>query len=287
MTDNGSEALTPHPRLIFLHIPKTGGTTLTSVFSNRFEPEETFDVHEDNDRPFASYRDMLQRVKDLPDQRAARIKFLHGHVPYGVHQSLPGSSTYVTMLRDPVDRVLSQYYFWKKTSFQPILDEDLPTFARNLVGHKLDNYQVRLISGAWDHQGPCSQELLEKAIYNLRNHFVSVGLTERFGESLLHLRKRLGWRSNPYYIKRNVARRRPGRDRIPQNVLAIIEEHNQLDMKLYEYVFTAFEKTSAELHIHWAAVKFYGLQLYIYQRLYPIEWSLNKLSSFWKYSVQS
>jgi hypothetical protein len=82
--------------------------------------------------------------------------------------------------------------------------------------------------------GECDQATLDLAKHNLREHFAVVGLTERFDETLLLLKRTFGWQ-RIQYTRHNVTRGRPRRDSLDAETLAVLSEYNQLDIALYQY----------------------------------------------------
>ncbi len=107
----------------------------------------------------------------------------------------------------------------------------------------INNGQTRLISGVWNEApfGECTEEMLEVAKRRLRDRFAVVGLTERFDETLLHLKIVLGWNIS-WYTQENVTRRQPHPRDGPQKVIGDILCVNQLDVALYDYATDLFEK---------------------------------------------
>ena len=43
-----------------------------------------------------------------------------GHMTFGLHEVLPQTATYITVLRDPVDRVISAFYFMRNYKLHPL-----------------------------------------------------------------------------------------------------------------------------------------------------------------------
>src|SRR5207245_9220276 len=91
--------------LIFLHIPKTAGTTLNRIIEWQYGPFAIFTMD-----PYR-IRATPERLKRLPERRRRRLQVVRGHMFYGLHESLPQGASYFTMLGDPVARALSTYYF--------------------------------------------------------------------------------------------------------------------------------------------------------------------------------
>ena len=68
-----------------------------------------------------------------------------------------------------------------------------------------------------------------------------VGLTERFDETLILLKREFGW-DWPFYIRDNVTRNKAAREDIPSSTIDIIKEFNRLDIELYEYATKCFNE---------------------------------------------
>ena len=89
--------------LIFFHIAKTAGTTLHAILERNFPADTVVSMNYGAD-PLC-----VEEFRHLSDGRKAQIKYLHAHmVPFGIHTLLPASK-YIVLLRNPVDRVLSEY----------------------------------------------------------------------------------------------------------------------------------------------------------------------------------
>ena len=58
----------------------------------------------------------------LPLEQRARFRLVMGHFQYGIHEFLPQEYTYVTIVRDPVERVISHYNYLRQT--QPEITSD-------------------------------------------------------------------------------------------------------------------------------------------------------------------
>ncbi|WP_085524176.1 sulfotransferase family 2 domain-containing protein [Tuberibacillus sp. Marseille-P3662] len=207
-------------RLLFLlHIMKTGGTTLTDIVTGQY----TNNVH------FRGKGWSPQGILDYKDQIEKADTFC-GHYWFGGHQYITGPFTYITMLRDPVEQVISWFYFRYRS---PKYDHFAGNFSDYInsqeypYNYLTSNLQTRFICG--DHTPD-----LETAKYNLQNFFSVAGLTERFDESIFLMKQTLGWK-NTQYQKRNVNQKRPLKHQFPQFIIDQVEEKNALDRQLYNY----------------------------------------------------
>ena len=234
--DSLKESSNNQKAVIFLHIPKAGGSTLNSILKRQYKSATIFSI--DSKRVVES----MEEFKQLPNQQLEKIKLLKGHMYFGLHEYLPVPSTYITVVREPVDRVISMYYFVlrekkHKHYKRATSAKDLKDYIFKVRAKQLNNFQTRLLAGMNSLEvefGNCSNEMLEAAKNNLRKYFSVVGTTARFDETLILLKQKLGWHL-PLYARMNVTNKRPQKEQISKDTLNTIVELNQLDIELYRY----------------------------------------------------
>jgi Sulfotransferase family len=220
--------------LIYLHLPKCGGTTLSRLIEWEYNPTRIFTV----DPSF--FRWSYSRLIRWPQKRLDRMDVFKGHMPFGLHRRLSRPTTYITVLREPVERALSAYYFAASYRLHPdhriVSRMTLEQFVKNKDYH---NVQTKLLAGV-DTQydflaGDCNQDMLVAAKENLARHFSVVGLTEQFEEVLALFKLRFGWNITRY-TSFNVTRVREHKDQVPRSTLDLIGKLNRFDLELYEHV---------------------------------------------------
>jgi hypothetical protein len=223
------------PLLLFLHIPKTAGSTLRHIIERQYPPDAILIQHQPT---------IHQVLQALPQGRVDRLHVVMGHLWFGAHALLPRPATYLTVLRDPIDRIISHYYFVQRDPehylHQIVQGMSLEEYVTSGCSTEIYNDQTRLLVGAPIETGQPSAEILAVAKQNLDRHFAVVGLTEEFDRSLILMKRCFGWRS-PFYIKRNVTRH-PTKAKISPATLQVIEQHNQLDQALYRYAQARFRE---------------------------------------------
>ena len=230
--------------LIFLHIPKAAGTTFHQILDRKYEGKRIVSI--DGLDSGAS----VQAFKEMPDHERAAIDLLKGHMPFGLHEYVSSPATYVTFLRDPVERVISYYYYVCRSPEHYLYDKvtgnnlSLAQFVEAKLTTEVIDFQVKMIAGkesalrSWQHD----PSLLELAWNNIERYFSVVGFTEYFDQSLLLIKQKLGWRNSPCYQKRNVTKGRAGIDTIDRNIIGLIREYNSLDCQLYDWALKRFKE---------------------------------------------
>ncbi|AXI39410.1 hypothetical protein CX649_07020 [Bacillaceae bacterium ZC4] len=224
------------PLVIFMHIPKTGGLTIRKLMEQQYRLKEIMLIRSD--------LDLNQQMKQADN---TQIKALYGHNRFGIHQHIQKRSfTYISMLRDPVERVISTYYFIlerpqnrlhqlaKKVTFEQFVQEKHPEFHV-----PVNNHQTRFMSGKKIPD-------LKLALKNMEQFFSVVGVTEKFNESIFLMKKHLGWK-NISYQKVNQTNNRPKKSDLDDSLIQLIESKNQLDLALYSKAKEKLEKMLDEL----------------------------------------
>ncbi|MGF1539105.1 MAG: sulfotransferase family 2 domain-containing protein [Pleurocapsa sp.] len=229
----------PARNLIFIHIPKAAGTTLRKILKTQYPNKRWLQI--DGSRPQESFAEF--KNKDINERK--EIRCLFGHIPYGVHEALVGSSQYITILRHPVERIISHYYYILRQPshylYQQVAEKKLSLkdyVTSGLSSQELENGQTWLISG----KNYNNSESLAIAKQNLQKHFIGVGITEQFDRSLAIFQQRLGWQKIDYESA-NVTPNRPQRNEISPEIITLIEKLNYLDMELYDFANLLFTKS--------------------------------------------
>lgn len=235
--------------VFFLHLPKTGGTTMRRVLDREYRSARRYEIGEDITGDIRAFRAQAWAAGDAP-------RLVQGHMSYGLHRFVPGPTTYVTLLREPLRRALSDYHYVTSTPDHPIYervkDMGLVEYFESGITGQLSNGQVRLLSGdslSGDPGVPSNRPMeeadLERARDNLKHGFAAVGVLERFDESILLFRRRLGWQW-PFYVRENVTARPYRPEAVDPAGLDRIRELNRLDIRLYESVKASLDAEIAK-----------------------------------------
>ena len=128
-------AAAPQPPLwLFVHVPKTAGSSLASDLAALVPPYRSIHIdHADRSRPAPERYDTVTEAF-IAQQATDPARFASGHVQFRhvrrITEALPGTRLF-TMLREPVSRLVSDYLY-QRSSMHPLAGEvrsRIPDFA--------------------------------------------------------------------------------------------------------------------------------------------------------------
>lgn len=262
-------------RVVFHHLPKTGGSTFRRMLESLFDPEEVCPGELDRE------------VLDLQASDRSRFRLFAGHFSSGLLEDTLADAVGLIFLRHPVDRVVSEFQnisnwsrypsAWKqRVESSPLNRELLDLIAgRSLedylrlddprVRDRVENRQTRhllstvsasgvadaercaLTADIWNTpelvmQGSARQRfdesLIAEAKQHLRDRYAFVGIQEDFDCSLQLFAMTFGMR--PFGdVTAYTANRNPSRSgggyRLPAAVREELEERNAMDLELWRH----------------------------------------------------
>ncbi len=195
---------------------------------------------------FDGTKEAITYLRNAPPRDLLKLQCLCGHaVHYGMHEFIPKPYTYVGIIRDPIERCISQYYFYKtdpgtfhheeinKNNLS--LEDFLPALGNHMLKTHLGLFHPR-------RENPTSQDLKEVCAI-IERDFSLQGTTELFDETLYMMGKTLGWPEHFFWIMSNKGKARPKREEVPERVLKKIKEANILEYEFYTFCKERFQNT--------------------------------------------
>ncbi len=222
---------------MFVHVGKTAGTAVREAIGSRFAPDEV-----------CPYR-FFKQFDEASSETLSNYRFFAAHIGFDTATEL--GTHIVTVLRDPVDRVLSLYYYWRDVAAQgngrgPTLAkthrlEEFLELSANAVVADVHNTQTWQLAYAHDRatrelvsETRSLDDVYRRAISNLER-FDVVGVQENLGKFVDGLRQRYEWHL-PELKSVNVTPSRRRRDELTLPLRRRIHELVAADLELYAHV---------------------------------------------------
>ena len=230
----------PDQRVVFIHIQKTAGSSIVRAIKNQTGTQ--LPSHGD----FATSKRPFHK----------NDRFFLGHFGFNRTREIPAPKFCFTFLRDPIDRIISLYYFWKEDTeneypiFQTAKQMDLEAFLQSdnpRVRQHIDNVQTwTFVGDCWGevrhrHRHLSKSELVEIAKANLAT-LDFVGFQENYRADSETLFQMLGFDAPVGNVAVNKTASRPRREDLPASTLRLMAPLVELDDELYRYAMELREQ---------------------------------------------
>lgn len=237
------------PTVVFQHIEKTAGTSIRDVLHRNYAAANRHAISEiprgtDHATWCAEYYD------GLSDAERQSIACVVGHPANHLMYRLERPYRAITMLREPVDRVLSRFHFGGSKRGDPGTLESLgrlfaepARLAREepaLSGQYVNGQSRALLEPLFDidvealacSEGPADAELWRARLFEALEADYLVGVRERFEEAILRFGAEFDWTEHAA-PRAKVNRERPPVETEDQVLLSRVRAYNWLDLELY------------------------------------------------------
>lgn len=207
-------------KLVSIHIPKTAGTSFIHSLKKQYGDQKVarIDIH-----------DNRVKINKIPVDSAYVYKntiVIHGHFTIdslNKHLSLPPKIPIITWLRDPVERVISNYYYLSKRLDEELMEEKkglniLSKMRRSLLEYAEDEINCNRISK------------FLKGI-DLKDFFF-IGTVENYDEDIQELGRKLNWSTLEIVTHNKTGA--SNKSVVDEQTKALIRSYNKKDQALYE-----------------------------------------------------
>lgn len=148
------------------------------------------------------------------------------------------------MVRNPIDRMVSEYYFIKeRKEFMDLLSPKPRNFKEYLECRQTQNYMVGFLKGRrmYDRRLVAESDLND-IISSIEKLDIKVGIFEHYNDSLAYLSEKLNLKLPKEMDVKRVTLKRPKVEELDAETVQLIESTNALDVQLYNYCVERFHR---------------------------------------------
>jgi hypothetical protein len=251
--------------IFYLHIPKCGGTSINNALQNyylKWSLSDTSNVF-NLDSP-ASWeaveksQDLLLKPDTVDDYQVMRfreelllycmsqrhIQFISGHFSFSsrAYQAFSNRYAFITVLRNPVDRWISSYFYNRNRQGHRYrkLDMSIEEYLESDYGRSQGYEYAKFLSGVDEGGKFMTPEAVRKAKENLHK-FRLVGFLEDMDSFRIQFREMFGRELNIKFLNQKPKSENPESYDFLRQVKDQVEKICQPDIEIYEYAITEFQ----------------------------------------------
>lgn len=224
-------------KLLFEHIPKCGGTTIVSKILPRYLNKKVFSI---NTGDIAS---RIAEFKALSLEQRYYYDFVHGHGADQLREYVHEDAVKVTILRDPVERIISHYYYVLRSPqhhlYKLVTDKNISLLeyaTSDITKEFSNNYVTRFSRIESDAVNKNPDKAILEAYKIIKEEYDFVGFVDNLGVAIRRISRIAEFKISGEILNYNVTKNRPKKDEIDKSVIQEIEEANQVDIKFYKLV---------------------------------------------------
>jgi hypothetical protein len=223
---------------IFIHIPKTGGTSINCVMKGT-EWQTPLDYHYRH-LDFETKTSTCGDIFDMKNSEVYQKEFIF------------------MMLRHPVDRLISEYYYIRKnTEFMGFLTTQPDSFSAYVDNPQTANYMLKFLDGQRIYsENELSEDRALEIMALIDQLDIHVGIFEEYDRSLSYFSDVGDFKWPATIDVKRATLNRPSVKQIPADVLDKIMAANNFDIQLYQHCKAKLIERTQKLAI--SKIKYQG-----------------------------
>lgn len=250
---NSLRAKTTSEKIFFLHVPKCGGTSIQDALKKNYQTLNPLNDSQftyitthglrnlrnalttEQSAEFSSENDCILRTSEhilLYFMNQKKVRCIIGHIPFSeiAFNNFGQEYAFVTLLRDPVERWISEFYYNKGSAYDAP-DMDISQYVESQHAQPKGTQYVLFLGGRPNGNDHVSQKALQRALDNIQR-FAVTGILEDLDGFTQRFEQRFG--INLDIGKKNITPKSSNRQEITSEIRQQIENICEPDLEIYQ-----------------------------------------------------
>lgn len=221
-------------RLIFDHVPKCAGSSVIHSLKRVYSPSVTYGLDG------VHYNESIEKFKSFAPEEQLKYKFIYGHNSNQIVEEFAEDRKLVTVLREPIDRMISHYYYVKSLKSHFLHKElierriSLADYCHSGLSNELENqYTQHFSKMSLEEIYNNPSAAVDLAFKNLLEQYDVIGFQSNLQGFLNAVSQLLSVPTSLFQVEKvNVTSKKP--KKIDESAIEAIRQKNELDILLYD-----------------------------------------------------
>jgi hypothetical protein len=216
--------------LIAIHVPKSGGTSFREALKKWYGSKLYLHYYNEARGKLPKKKRLTQWFSDQYREGICIYGHFNKNREFGIESYYPEVTQFITILRDPFELAVSEYFYLKKVSKKwkdqsRVSADDLENYLMNMTPNMLNHFPTSVTLDNY------KDLLLENFIY--------IGITEDMETSVKMIAKKLSFTSPSNLETLNKTVRT---QRVPVELKNAFIEKNPIEYSVYEFAKAHYDK---------------------------------------------
>lgn len=224
--------------VVFDHLPKCGGSSINKYLTSSFPIKRTYAINGSN--PHKSVEIFL----NLNTKKRYGAKLVYGHLANKLFDVANPESIRATVLREPIDRIISHYYYVKRNKdhylYKKIEEENiqLSEYCYHDLSGELQNWYVTHFTGlSLSEVEKNPKKSVDLAFKNVIDKYHVIGFQDDIPLFINNLKRAANINTQFKNEIINATKKRIGTSQLDKSVLDKISKKNSLDIELFNRLY--------------------------------------------------